>query len=110
MRETVPIYGGALSTTLADWKAHIGGPSDSFLAAKSPINSVSTIKIPVLIVYGTGDGVVPNEQSERMARALKSAGKSVNVAILAGEDHWLSHTDTRVQVLKELEAFLHQHL
>jgi len=110
MRETVPIYGGALSTSLSDWKAHIGAPNDSSLAAKSPINSVRSIKIPVLIVYGTGDGVVPNEQSERMARALKSAGKRVTVAILPGEDHWLSRTETRVRVLKELEAFLGEHL
>lgn len=110
MRETVPIYGGALSTTLSSWKARIGTPNDSNLAAKSPINSVKSIKVPVLIIYGTGDGVVPNEQSERMAHALKSAGKSVTVAILNGEDHWLSRTDTRVQVLKELDAFLGKHL
>ena len=64
----------------------------------------------MLIVYGTGDGVVPNEQSERVARALKSAGKRVKVAILPGEDHWLSRTETRVRVLKELEAFLGEHL
>ena len=110
MRESVPIYGGTLSTSLSDWKAHIGAPNDSSLAAKSPINSVKAIKIPVLIVYGTGDAIVPNEQSERMVRALKSAGKSVTVSILQGEDHWLSRTETRVQVLKDLDAFLGKHL
>ncbi|HEX3397657.1 MAG TPA: S9 family peptidase, partial [Steroidobacteraceae bacterium] len=110
MRETVPIYGGALSTTLSSWKARIGAPNDSNLAAKSPINAVKSIKVPILIIYGTGDGVVPNEQSERMARALKAAGKNVSVAVLEGEDHWLSRTDARVRVLKELEAFLGKNL
>ena len=110
MRETVPIYGGTLSTTLSIWKARIGAPNDSNLAAKSPINAVQSIKVPILIIYGTGDGVVPNEQSERMARVLKAAGKNVTVAVLAGEDHWLSRTDARVQVLKELEAFLGKNL
>jgi dipeptidyl aminopeptidase/acylaminoacyl peptidase len=110
MRESVPIYGGVLSTSLSEWKAHIGAPNDASLAAKSPINSVKSFKIPVLIVYGTGDAVVPNEQSERMARALKSAGKDVTVSVLQGEDHWLSRTETRVQVLKELDAFLGKHL
>jgi dipeptidyl aminopeptidase/acylaminoacyl peptidase len=110
MRETVPIYGGTLSTTLSIWKARIGAPNDSNLAAKSPINAVKSIKVPVLIIYGTGDGVVPNEQSERMARALKAGGKNVSVAVLAGEDHWLSRTEARVQVLKELEAFLGKNL
>jgi len=110
MREEVPLYDGIISNSMSDWKAHIGGPHDSNLAAKSPINSVKAIKIPVLIVYGTGDSVVPNAQSEKMVSALKSAGKSVSVAILAGEDHWLSRTETRVQVLKELDAFLGKHL
>jgi dipeptidyl aminopeptidase/acylaminoacyl peptidase len=110
MRETVPIYGGTLSTTLSAWKARIGATNDSNLAAKSPINAVKSIKIPVLILYGTGDGVVPNEQSERMVRALTAAGKNVAVAVMAGEDHWLSRTEARVQVLKELEAFLAKNL
>jgi dipeptidyl aminopeptidase/acylaminoacyl peptidase len=110
MRESVPIYGGALSTSLSVWKARIGAPNDSNLAAKSPINAVKSIKVPVLIIYGTGDGVVPNEQSARMVYALQSAGKSVTVSILQGEDHWLSRTQTRVQVLKELDAFLSKHL
>jgi dipeptidyl aminopeptidase/acylaminoacyl peptidase len=110
MRETVPIYGGTLSTSLSIWKARIGAPNDSNLAAKSPINAVKAIKAPVLIIYGTGDGVVPNEQSERMARALKAAGKNVSVAVLQGEDHWLSRTEARVGVLKELDSFLGKNL
>jgi dipeptidyl aminopeptidase/acylaminoacyl peptidase len=110
MREEVPLYEGTISNSMSDWKAHIGGPNDSNLAAKSPINAVKAIKIPILIVYGTGDSVVPTAQSEKMAQALKSAGKSVSVAVLPGEDHWLSRTETRVQVLKELEAFLRLHL
>ena len=110
MRGEVPLYEGTISNSMSDWKAHIGGPHDANLAAKSPINSVKAIKIPILIVYGTGDSVVPNAQSQNMALALKSAGKNVSVAILAGEDHWLSQTETRVQVLKELETFLGQHL
>jgi dipeptidyl aminopeptidase/acylaminoacyl peptidase len=110
MREEVPLYEGTISNSMSDWKAHIGGPNDSNLATKSPINAVKAIKIPILIVYGTGDSVVPTAQSEKMAQALKSAGKSVSVAVLPGEDHWLSRTETRVQVLKELEAFLRLHL
>jgi dipeptidyl aminopeptidase/acylaminoacyl peptidase len=110
MREEVPIFGGWISASLSEWKARVGAPNDSNLSAKSPINSVKTIKAPILIIYGTGDGVVPNAQSEQMARALTAAGKNVTVAVLPGEDHWLSLTGTRVQVLKELDAFLHEHL
>jgi dipeptidyl aminopeptidase/acylaminoacyl peptidase len=110
MREQVHIYDWTLSTALSEWKARIGAPNDPNLADKSPINSVKSITIPVLIVYGTGDSVVPNEQSERMAKALRAAGKSVTTTTLQGEDHWLSRTDTRIQVLRELDRFLKDHL
>ncbi len=102
--------GRYISAQMSYWKQHIGDPYDAALAKKSPINSVTAVTIPILIVYGTGDAVVPIEQSQRMAQALSAAGKSVSVVALPGEDHWLSRTETRVQVLKELDAFLKAHL
>jgi dipeptidyl aminopeptidase/acylaminoacyl peptidase len=98
------------STSLDTWTARIGKPGDRALERKSPINAVAAISAPVLILYGTSDGVVPNEQSERMAAALTKAGKSVKVVRLPDEDHWLSRSDTRIQMLNEVEAFLREHL
>ena len=106
MRSVVPVFGGVISTSMSDWKAHVGAPNDPNLDAKSPINSVKSIKIPILIAYGTGDGVVPTEQSLRMAHALEASGKKVTLVKLPGEDHWLSRTETRVQALKTLDGFL----
>jgi dipeptidyl aminopeptidase/acylaminoacyl peptidase len=115
MEEKVPMSGGnvpirIISASQSVWKERIGSPSDSTLGAKSPIRAVPLITAPVLIMYGSGDGIVPNEQSERMAQALSAAGKPVTLVKLAGEDHWLSRTDTRVQMLKEFESFLREHL
>jgi dipeptidyl aminopeptidase/acylaminoacyl peptidase len=113
LSEMVPMYiprGRIYSTSLSEWKAHIGSPGDSGLAARSPINFIASITAPILIVYGTGDGVVPNEQSQRMAHALSAAGKPVALVKLAGEDHWMSRSDTRVQLLRELQNFLGTHL
>jgi dipeptidyl aminopeptidase/acylaminoacyl peptidase len=113
MSEEVPYYGGwggSQSVALSVFAARIGAPTDPNLAAKSPINYVKSIKIPILIIYGTGDGVVPNAQSQKMVNALKSAGKSVDVSVLPGEDHWLSRNDTRIQVLQQLDVFLRAHL
>jgi dipeptidyl aminopeptidase/acylaminoacyl peptidase len=109
MRSEVPLY-GSISSAESFWKVRIGEPHEARLDAVSPINSVNRIVIPVLIVYGTGDGVVPNEQSERVVRALRTAGKSVEVEILQGEDHWLSGSKTRIQVLRRLDAFLKANL
>lgn len=99
-----------ISAAMSTWRARIGSPNDSALNNKSPINSIASITAPVLIVYGSGDSVVPNAQSERMARALQAAGKQVKVVKLPDEDHWLSRTATRVQMLEEIEHFLHDNL
>jgi dipeptidyl aminopeptidase/acylaminoacyl peptidase len=98
------------STAMSQWTERVGSPTDAGLAKKSPINSIGSISIPVMVVYGNGDAVVPNAQSERMAKALNAAGKRVTVVKLADEDHWLSRTDTRVQLLKAFEGFLHDNL
>jgi acetyl esterase/lipase len=82
MRSEVPLYDGVISTAESYWKTRIGAPNESRLGTKSPINSVKSINIPVLIIYGTGDSVVPNDQSERLVRALRSAGKNVEVDTL----------------------------
>lgn len=110
MRSEVPLYDTITSTAESFWRARIGSPNESRLNSVSPINSVKSIEIPVLIIYGTGDGVVPNEQSQHMVSAMRSAGKTVAVDILKGEDHWLSQTDTRAQVLRSVDAFLKEHL
>ncbi len=41
-----------------------------------------------------------------MADALKRAGKQADLVILPGEDHWLSRSETRLQMLSETVKFL----
>jgi dipeptidyl aminopeptidase/acylaminoacyl peptidase len=106
------------------WRAHRSGRSDSsatrywerFMGAKdadddalaeiSPVDHVSNVSIPVLLIHGEDDTVVPIEQSTMMADALKKAGKDVQFISLANEDHWLSRSETRAQMLSASVAFL----
>lgn len=76
----------------------------------SPITFADQVKIPVLMIHGVDDTVVPIAQSEKMERALKKSGKDVTLVRLEGEDHWLSGSDTRVEMLRALDAFLAEHL
>jgi len=113
MRAEVPMYGVRvryISAAQSNWEERIGKETDTSLDRHSPINSVSAIRSPVLIVYGSGDGIVPNDQSEHMAEVMRKAGKAVTLAKLPDEDHWLSRTETRVQLLQTLESFLREHL
>jgi dipeptidyl aminopeptidase/acylaminoacyl peptidase len=41
-----------------------------------------------------------------MADALKQAGKPYDLVVLVHEDHWLSHGDTRLQMLQATMAFV----
>jgi dipeptidyl aminopeptidase/acylaminoacyl peptidase len=117
LQDQVLMFGSAygvgyryISAGESNWKERVGSETDPALATRSPVNSVAAITIPVLIAYGSGDGVVANEQSIRMAKAMSKAGKAVTLVKLPDEDHWLSQADTRTQLLKELESFLKQHL
>ncbi|MBX5463875.1 MAG: prolyl oligopeptidase family serine peptidase [Steroidobacteraceae bacterium] len=103
-------HAGAESNQLAYWREHIGSASDPNVISRSPLRAASQIEIPVMLMHAANDTVVPETQSRAMARELEKLGKKVVYVPLAGEDHWLSRSGTRVQMLKELEKFLAEHL
>jgi dipeptidyl aminopeptidase/acylaminoacyl peptidase len=70
---------------------------------------VDAVNVPVLLIHGRDDTVVPFEQSEVMFKALRRSQKSVELVVLDHEDHWLSRSETRLQMLKSTVAFLHAH-
>jgi dipeptidyl aminopeptidase/acylaminoacyl peptidase len=102
---------GKESDSLNYWRRHIGGAAtDAHVVARSPARGAQHVRAPILLIHGADDTIVPMSQSEAMARALKDVGKPHTLVKLAGEDHWLSRSETRTRVLKELEAFLAAHL
>jgi len=91
------------------WDRFIGvsGPDDPALDAISPIRHLDAIQVPVLLIHGRDDTVVPFEQSQVMYDALRQRKKDVQLLALKGEDHWLSRSGTRLQMLEASVAFLH---
>ncbi len=61
-----------------------GAPSADELALASPVSLLPT-GAAVLCVHGTGDDVVPPEQSERYAQAAERAGERVEVRLVPGD-------------------------
>ena len=90
------------------WTRYLGasGPRDPILGALSPVSHAATVTAPILLIHGKDDTVVPFEQSQIMADALKKAGKPYDLVVLNHEDHWLSHGDTRLQMLQATMDFL----
>ncbi len=84
----------------------VTSPADAGLLEVSPIEHVEAITAPVLLIHGRDDTVVKYEQSRLMADALRRAHKNVTTVDLKQEDHWLSHSATRLQALDAVVAFL----
>ncbi|MFT3996234.1 MAG: prolyl oligopeptidase family serine peptidase [Asticcacaulis sp.] len=95
------------ATRVLYWKRFLGEPSG--WDAVSPDVKAANITIPIQLIHGKDDTVVPIEQSYSMRDALKKAGNPAEVVILEGEDHWLSREPTRVQTLTAIVAFIEKH-
>ena len=80
--------------------------SDPKLKAISPARHAENVEVPVLLIHGKDDTVVPFSESQKMASALKDANKPYEFVTLNAEDHWLSNGATRVQMLTATVAFL----
>ncbi len=85
------------------------GPDDPILDRLSPTAHADAVNVPVLLIHGRDDTVVPFEQSNLMLEALRRAHKDVQLVTLKHEDHWLSHGETRLQMLESSVAFLRKY-
>lgn len=90
------------------WDRFVGtaDQNDPALLAISPIEHVAAVTVPVLLIHGREDTVVPYEQSDVMLSAMQRAGKPVTLVTMKHEDHWLSRSDTRLQMLQATVDFL----
>ncbi len=93
------------------WTRFMGAETrrDPSLAEISPITHAARAEVPVLLIHGRDDTVVPLEQSQVMADALRRAGKPVELVVQPGADHWLSRGETRLATLQAVVAFLEKH-
>jgi len=117
LRDMHVLYSGrrdGRSAAMTYWERSMGieetrSPKEK-LDAASPAQHVERVQAAVLLIHGRDDSVVLIGQSRTMERALRDAGKTVQLVELEGEDHWLSEADTRLETLAALDTFLGQHL
>ena len=76
------------------------------LKSVSPINSPEDIALPLLLVHGKKDQVVPFDQSHDMAKKLEKLGKPVQFIEQPEADHHFSRMEDRLEFLKAMQAFL----
>ena len=97
--------------SLRYWMRFIGveRDNDPLLTELSPTTHAGRAQGPILLIHGRADTVVPFEHSTLMERALRAAGKDVELVTLEGEDHYLSYPATRRQMLTATIDFLEEH-
>ena len=86
------------------------GTDMNALPAVSPVQRVSEIKVPVLLVHGRDDKTADFNQYKAMEAALKGAGKPVETFVVPGEGHGLVKPENITEFYRRVEAFLDKHI
>ena len=93
------------------WKTYFGIGEDASSVPDdiSPLAHAADADAPILLIHGKDDTVVSFQQSSDMESALRRAGKQVEFLQLKGEDHWLSRSETRLQMLTAMVDFVEKY-
>jgi dipeptidyl aminopeptidase/acylaminoacyl peptidase len=92
-------------TYLHDW---VGDPKT--LAASSPVNLAGRIKAPVFLAAGGLDERAPIEHSQRMEKALRTAGVPVETYYVRTEGHGFFEPEHEIEFYTRLLAFLENNI
>ena len=103
----------ALAADTHDFEKHyldgLVGPlpeAESVYIERSPLTHADRIDVPVLLLQGTDDQVVPPSQSERIRDALAARGVPHEYLLFEGEGHGFRRAETIVAALEAELAFL----
>ncbi|MSO79682.1 MAG: S9 family peptidase [Acidimicrobiia bacterium] len=73
---------------------------------RSPVAQASDIRVPVLVLQGDADKVVPPEQARLVVDAIRNAGGTVDHHVYEGEGHGFQRPETVADMLDRTDAFL----
>ncbi len=94
------------------WLKAIGNPDkdEARLREVSPLAQADKIRIPVLLIHGDGDFVVPIAQSKAMKKALDKSGKKTELITLVDEGHSYWSAESEMLTMNAIDNFLWKHL
>jgi dipeptidyl aminopeptidase/acylaminoacyl peptidase len=73
---------------------------------RSPVTHAAAIQVPLLMLAGDADPVVPIAQAERLVDTVRRAGGTVEYHVYEGEGHGWGKPETMTDELERVEAFL----
>jgi dipeptidyl aminopeptidase/acylaminoacyl peptidase len=98
------------------YEKYIGDPNNSEdlaqIKRRSPLYNADKITAPLLIIQGSNDVRVIQDQADRMVGALQEGGKDVEYMLLKGAGHQFRNWGwkTRIIAYRRMERFLAEHL
>jgi len=81
-----------------------------FLERISPLNNVDKIHIPLFVVQGDNDPIVPASESEQLVRALRERGQTVWYLNALNEGHGYARKENRDLYQEATVLFLRKYL
>jgi dipeptidyl aminopeptidase/acylaminoacyl peptidase len=103
---------GPSSPTVDYLKRQLGDPDqeEAVMRAHSPLHQVERIEVPVFLIHGADDKMVPLSQSELFAAALEQAGKEHSFEIEEGAGHLLATFPRPSDTLETITEFVADHI
>lgn len=103
---------GSRAIRIAQWRRALGADAADpmRLAALSPVMQAGRGRAPVLLIHNRGDGEIPVGESERMASALRTAGRDVDLRVIDIDGHEFNDARSRLPAMQALTAFLAERL
>jgi dipeptidyl aminopeptidase/acylaminoacyl peptidase len=107
--ETIPPY---WSSYLEMLHRRVGHPErdKELLEARSPLNHVDKIRIPLLIAQGANDPRVKQSESEQIVAAMQAKGIDHEYLLFPDEGHGFAKPENRLAFYAAAERFLAKHL
>jgi dienelactone hydrolase len=100
--------GAGVQAVVVDSPAHVPAPFQIYPPPPKPLEVVSGLSAPLLIMHGTADTVIPADQSREYERAARALDKPVTAEYLDGAGHMssLKESDARKRAIRFLEEHL----
>jgi dipeptidyl aminopeptidase/acylaminoacyl peptidase len=73
---------------------------------RSPVTQAGAIDVPLLVLQGDADKVVPPAQAQALVDAVRAGGGTVEHHVYPGEGHGWSRPETVIDELERVDAFL----
>lgn len=86
------------------------GTDDASIRAVSPIYQLDKFNIPVLIIHGKDDPLVPYENATELRSALDKGGKPYEWLVRDKEQHGFYSEENNLAFYAALQAFLDKHI